>query len=167
MPIPYLKLAIVALSAIVGFGTGWTVHGWMRDSADLAQLEAGQKATEAAVAEAKKIVALRQANTEAAAQLEIERNKETRVVERLIVDEVIKYVQTPAASNCALDANGVRIINASARVPATPEATGTPDARPATINAARVVQSVTYNYGICIENANQLKALQDWIKANG
>lgn len=164
-PIPYFNLAVYALIAAIGFGAGWKVNGWRHDAADLARMEADQIAIQAAAEKARKIVELRQERTDIAAQLEIERNKETRVVERIVTDEVIKYVQTPAATQCAVDADGVRIINAAARVPTIPQATGTPDDGARGVTAARLVPSVTDNYAVCNRNSNQLKALQDWVRA--
>lgn len=159
-PIPYFKLAAVALSAIVGFGIGWKVNGWRHDAADLAQMEADQRAIQAAVEQAKKVQALREANTEAAAQLEIERNRQAETVVKEVIRDVIRYVQTPAASDCGIDGIGVRIINQSAGVPTLPEGTSTPDA-----TAGAVVASVTDNYAACTKNSNQLIALQDWVRA--
>lgn len=158
--IPYFKLATYALAVIVGFGMGWKVNGWRHDAADLAQMEADQRAIQAAVEQAKKVQSLREANTEAAAQLEIERDRQAETVVKEVIRDVIRYVQTPAASDCGIDAVGVRIINASAGVPALPEGTATPDA-----TAGAVVASVTDNYATCTKHSNQLRALQDWIKA--
>ena len=161
---PYFKLATYALTAVIAFGVGWQVHSWKADAADLARMEADQAAIEAAAEQARKVVELRQARTDLAAELEIERAKEARVVERIVIDEVIKYVQTPAASQCGVDADGVRIINRAA-VPAVPQAPGQPDDRAGDATAARIVQSVTDNYAACYRVRNQLLALQDWVRA--
>jgi hypothetical protein len=158
--IPYFKLAAIALSAIVGFGIGWKVNGWRHDAIGLARMEADQKAIEASVENAKKVQALREANTEKAAQLEIERERQAQTIVKEVIRDVIQYVQTPAASNCGIDPDGVRIINKAAGVPALPETSGTSDA-----TAGAVVASVTDNYGTCTKNSNQLSALQDWIRA--
>ena len=160
IPSLYLKLAIYALVAAVGFGAGWKVNGWRYDAADLAQMEADQQAIEAAVEQAKKVQALREANTEAAAQLEIERNRQAETVVKEVIRDVIRYVQTPGAAHCGINGNGVRIINASAGLPALPEGAATPDA-----TAGAVVASVTDNYATCTQNSNQLRALQDWVRA--
>lgn len=164
-PIPYFNLAVYALIAAIGFGAGWKINGWRHDAADLARMEADQIAIQAAAEKARKIVELRQARTDIAAQLEIERNKETRVVERIVTDEVIKYVQTPAATQCAVDGNGVRIINSAARVPPVSKTSGESNAGARDATAANVVQSVTNNYATCHRVRNQLLALQDWVRA--
>jgi len=158
--IPYFKLATYALVALLGFGMGWKVNGWRHDAIDLARMEADQKAIEASVENAKKVQALREANTEKAAQLEIERERQAQTIVKEVIRDVIQYVQTPAASNCGIDPNGVRIINKAAGVPALPE---TP--RPSNASAGAVVASVTENYSTCKKNANRLKSLQEWITA--
>lgn len=128
LPAPYFRLASYALILVIGFGIGWKVNGWRHDAADLARMEADQKAIQAAAEQARKVADLRAQRTEIAAQLEIERNREARVVERTVTNDVIKYVQTPAAAQCGIDPDGVRIINAAASgVPGT-ETAGTPDA---------------------------------------
>ena len=160
-PIPYLKLATYALSAIIGFGIGWKIHSWKADAAALAQMEADNKAVQAAVEQAKKIASLRDANIQTAAQLEIERNKAAQIVTKEVIRDVIRYVQKPSSQSVCLDSDGVRLINtASGGVPTDTNATGTSDA-----TAAAVVASVTDNYAICNSNANQLRALQDWVRA--
>lgn len=162
LPLPYLKLAIYAAILLAGFGTGWKVHSWKADAQSLAQMEADQKAIQAHVDEVKKVEALRQANIETAALLEIERDRAAKTVERVITNDVIKYVQTPASTQCGIDPTGVRLINtaASGRLPEDTDTTSKAHA-----SAAAVVTSVTSNYSTCNENANQLIALQDWVRA--
>lgn len=166
MPSLYLKLASHVLVAILAFGMGWKVESWKRDSQDLAQLEADQKAIQASVEQSKRIIAERQSRIETAALLEIERTRTARVVERVITNDVIKYVQTPFAAKCCLDPAGLRIINSAASGMPADTSTAIPsDAGTTTITVAQVVASVTENYLTCAETRNQLIALQDWVRA--
>lgn len=157
---PYFRLAVYAVLVVIGFGIGWKVNGWRHDAADLAQMEADQAAIQVAAEQARKVAELRQARTDIAAQLEIERDRKAETVVKEVIRDVIRYVQTPAASDCGIDSVGVCIINASAGLPCLPEAAGTPDA-----TAGTVVASVTDNYATCTRNSNQLSALQDWARA--
>jgi hypothetical protein len=162
-----VKLAVLALVALIGFGTGWKVQGWRKDS-EIAEIAADiQAATDKARANTKRIEALQAQAADVAAVLEVERNKAARVVERVITNDVIKYVQRPGSQSCGVDSDGVRIINASAtgRLPTDTHASSAPDARATGVTAAAVVANVTDNYGVCHDNANQLRALQAWVRA--
>lgn len=46
--------------------------------------------------------------------LEHERNKAADIVERVITEEVVRYVQTPGAHSGGVNVDGVRLINAAA-----------------------------------------------------
>jgi hypothetical protein len=167
IPTLYIKLAVIGIAALLGFLAGWQVNGWRHDALALADMALEQRAIDASVAQAKLLIAERKAKTDTAALLDIERTRTAKTVERTVTNEIIKYVQTPAATNrCGLDSAGVRIINTAARVPADIPA-GQPDAGTGAVTAAGVVQSVTTNYGICHGIRNQLLALQDWVRASG
>jgi len=163
-----IRLAVYALLASVCFGAGWTVQGWRKDTqiADVAY--EAQAARSDAIANAKAIEDAQAAGQAFAEALAVEREAKTRVVKTEITRDVIKYVQRASSqSACSgLDADGVRLINTSAtgRMPTDTFATSAPDARAAGVTAAAVVASVTGNYGVCNDNANQLRALQDWVR---
>lgn len=169
LPLPYLKLVTYALAVAVGFGMGWKVNGWRYDAAALAEMEAEQAAIEASAEQARKLleaqVQLRDERLQAAAVLEVERSKQAEIVTREVTRDVIKYVNSPGAAVRCLDADGVRILNAAAAGVPQVETSGTPDAGAATATAARVVESVAENYSVCHANSNQLRALQDWVRA--
>lgn len=163
----YLRLAAYVVVALIAFGTGWTVQGWRKDG-EIAGIAAdAQAATDRARANTKRIEALQAQAANAAAVLEVERNKQARVVERVITNDVIKYVQKPGSQSCGVDGDGLRIINASAagRLPTDTHAAAAPDGRAAGVTAAAVVANVTDNYSTCHANADQLRALQDWVRA--
>jgi hypothetical protein len=158
-------MAVYALIAALCFGVGWKVQGWRKDSQIADMVSEAQSARDMAIANARALEAAQNARAEVAAALEVERNKEARIVERVITNDVIKYVQRTGSQSCGVDADGVRIINASAasRMPENTDTAAAPDARAAAATAAAVVHSVTDNYATCHANANQLRALQDWV----
>ena len=126
-------------------------------------LEAEKKARD----DVKKIEALRETAINAAGQLAAERVKKNKIVEKVITNDVIRYVQTPGAAKCGVDADGVRIINAAAagRLPESADTSAAPDATAGGVTAARVVASVAGNYGTCRETRQQLIDLQGWVTA--
>jgi len=162
-----VNVAVYALIAALCFGAGWKVQGWRKDNQIAGMVSQAQAARHAALADARALENAQNARQEVAAALEVERNKEARIVEKVITNDVIKYVQRPSSQSCGVDADGVRIINASAasRMPEATDTARAPDASPAAATAAAVVHSVTDNYNTCHANANQLRALQDWVHA--
>lgn len=94
------------------------------------------------------------------------KQKRQEVIERVITNEVIKYVQTPVSAKCGLDANGVRIVNlaASGDLSRDTESAGGTARAAEGVSAAVVVSTVTENYGACHETRNRLIALQSWVK---
>lgn len=130
MPSLYMRIAVYALIALFGFGMGWKINGWRHDAADLVEMEAEQRDIEQAVERERKIVELRDARLQVVAQLDVERQRKAQVEERIVDREIIKYVQSPGAARCALDAGGVRIINLAAgnAMPLDTRADASPDA---------------------------------------
>lgn len=97
------------------------------------------------------------------------RSQKRETVEKVVTNEIIKYVQTDAAANCGLDANGVRIhdIAASGELPSPAITTAPPDAGAGGSSAAEVIQVVAGNYGICHQARDRLLSLQDWMRDSG
>jgi len=156
----YLYPALFAL----GLAAGWYGHSLVSD-AEIAQLHsAASEAREKSIMDARKIEALLDDAVVTAAALDAERKRKAKIVETVITEEVIKYVQTPGSRNCAVDSAGVRIIDAAAagRVPENPAAATRSDAG---ATGAQVVETVAANYGTCHSIANQLRALQAWALA--
>jgi hypothetical protein len=167
IPTLYLRVAAYALVAVLAFGCGWKVQGWRKDSqiADIAaDAQAARDDARARARAAEEAQAASQAFAEA---LAVEREAKTQIVEKEITRNVIKYVQKPSSQSKCLDSDGVRLHNASAagRVSEDAGTTSKPDAGATGATAASVVSTVTDNYATCHANANQLRALQDWVRA--
>jgi hypothetical protein len=161
MPTLYIKLASYALVALLAFAGGWKIGSALKDRQILALQTNAQEAREKQLA-ANRLIEQAQEQKEAiAAALEIERNKAAQVITKEVIRDVIKYVQKPSSQSVCLDSDGVRLLNTAATrgVPESTDSTSTPNA-----TAAAVVASVTDNYATCHTNANQLSALQDWVR---
>lgn len=78
-----------------------------------------------------------------------------------IVREVEKLVPVGV---CTLDAR-FRVLHDAAAVGRLPRATAGVDGAGEAVDQAAAARTVAENYGICHENAEQLTALQGWIKA--
>jgi len=127
-------ILVLGLVAVASFGLGCKVGSALKDRQIIALQAKAQEAREKQLANLRAIEQEREAKEAVAAALEIERSKQAQVIERTVTRDVIKYVRTPAAAVPCLDDAGLRIINAAARVPDI-EATGRPDAKPATTGA--------------------------------
>lgn len=161
------KMIAIALVASVSFLVGWQVNGWRKDGQIHEINVAAQESAEQARKQVEAQEVARALQHSITAALDVERQNEAKVVERVVVNEVIKYVQTPGAAQCGVDATGVRLINTarSGRVSKDADSAGPSDAATGRATAAEVVTSVTQNYGICVATQNQLLALQDWVRA--
>ena len=157
-----VKLALSIGLLAASFAAGWS---W-RDA--IADKDAARTAQEAAQAQTKaserlrKIEQLNAENAALVAQNAALRNQEREVITNTITNEVIRYVQTPSATVCALDADGVRIHNAAASgdVSGLSGPSSGFDA-----SAAEVVTTVTANYATCHAVRDQLVSLQEWVRS--
>lgn len=161
-----VKCLILSAALAVGFTAGWQAQGWRKDAELLQVQQVAQKAAQVArdaVAAQEAAVDLAQRT---AAELAVEKRREAKIVERVITNDVIKYVQTSGAGRCGVDGHGVRIIDAAAsgRMPEDPGTAGTPDGGAGDATAGEVVASVTGNYAICHETRQQLVELQGWVR---
>lgn len=162
----YLRAAICALLVGLGFIGGWKFNGWRKDAQIFAMQQQTQTDRENALINMKQIEDEQRARLSIASELEVERAKKAKVIEKVITNDVIKYVQTPGAARCGIDANGVRIINhAAIGLPKDSDTAGQSDAGTTDVTAATVVANVTQNYAMCDETRRQLIALQDWARA--
>lgn len=95
-----------------------------------------------------------------------DKREKARVIAKTITQEVIRYVQTPAAADFGVDADGVRIIDAAAsrRVPANTRDTAPSDDDTAGATAGEIVASVAGNYDTCNDTREQLIELQAWVR---
>jgi hypothetical protein len=93
-------LVVGALSAAIAFGSGWTVQGWKRDSADLSRQE-----------DAAELVRLRARTADAAAVSNEEFKERERVVYQTITETVDRIVERPVYRNICLDPDGLRALS--------------------------------------------------------
>ena len=155
IPWPYRLLALAALAAaLVGVGwlkgAGHVQHQWdaeiTRQAALAAQVKHQQ--AEASVRVVTKYV---------------DRIKVVREKGDAIIKEVPLYVPVEADAACTINRGFVRLHDAAATY-AIPRASRVADARPADITLSTVATTLVDNYQRCHENAEQLIALQDWVR---
>lgn len=113
-----------------------------------------------------------QAATERARQAEATVKVVTQYVDRVrvvrakgdtIIREVPVYVPLQADAACPINHGFVRLHDAAASGE-LPEPTRDPDAPAPGLALSTVAETVTTNYQTCHENAEQLRALQEWIR---
>lgn len=155
IPWPYRWLAVAALAvALIGFG-------WNK-GADHVQAQwdaATQKQTLQATA-------VRQRQAEATVKVVtqyIDRVRIVREKDETIIKEVPVYVPVQADAACTINRGFVRLHDAAA-AGELPEAARDADATAAGLALSTVATTVTANYQTCHENAEQLRALQTWIR---
>ena len=152
---PYRLLALAALGiALFGFG-------WLKGASHVqAQWDSSTAAQQQALAKAQ----IRQA--EATVQVVtqyIDRIQVVREKGDTLIQEVPVYVPIQADAACTVHRGFVSLHDAAAagELPTTP---GDPDAPAEGLALSDVAATVVSNYQTCHENAEQLKALQDWIR---
>lgn len=156
IPWPYRWLAVAAL-AVVLIGFGW-VKG----------VEHVQAKWDAAVRqETLHAATVRQKQAEATVKVVTKYVDRVRVVREegdTIIKEVPVYVPVQADAACTINRGFVRLHDAAA-AGELPEPAGDADAPAAGIALSAVAGTVAVNYQTCHENAEQLRALQAWVKA--
>ena len=155
IPWPYRLLAMAALAvALVGFG--WVKGaGHVQAEWDFAT---GKQALQVAVFNQRQAEATVQVVTKY-----VDRVKVVRETGDTIIKEVPVYVPAEADAACVLSRGFVRLHDAAA-AGRLPQAAGAADALPAGIALSAVAGTVADNYERCHENAEQLTALQSWIR---
>ena len=81
----------------------------------------------------------------------------------VIVKHVPKYITKESDANCVIPKSFV-VLHDSASRNEIPDAAGTIDDSASTTKLSTVIETVAGNYTIYYETAEQLKALQDWVK---
>lgn len=170
-----LKLGPYAIAAILAGWLGWEWRDRAADAEALAhvnqiqnmQLQAQAAATTASE-QARALEQLQAERASAIAEAAALRNQEREVVERVITEEVIRYVESPDVVRVSLPGEWVRIhdlaaTGRNASLPAPPGAAGIPYAIPAPVTDARALAVTTGNYATCHAIADQLAALQAWV----
>ena len=155
IPWPYRWLALVLLAAaLIGFG-------WIKGAGHVqAQWDAAiQKQT-------LQIAAIRERQAQATVKVVTQYVDRVRVVREkgeTIIKEVPVYVPVQADAACTINRGFVRLHDAAAEG-RTPEPARDTDAAAAGIALSAVAGTVASNYQTCFETAEQLRALQVWIK---
>lgn len=155
IPWPYRLLALALLAvALIGFG-------WIKGAGHV------QAKWDAAVQQQTLHAAtVRQRQAEATVKVVTEYVDRVRVVREkgdTIIREVPVYVPAQADAACSINRGFVRLHDAAAAGD-LPEPAGDADATAAGIALSTVAETVAGNYQSCHENAEQLRALQTWVR---
>ena len=155
IPWPYRLLALAALGlALVGFG-------WVKGAGHV------QAQWDAAVQQqALQATAVREEQAQATVEVITEYVDRVRVVREkgdTIIKEVPVYVPVQADAACTINRGFVRLHDAAA-AGALPEPARDADAAAADIALSTVAATVATNYQTCHETAEQLRALQTWVR---
>ncbi len=158
IPWPYRLVALAALGLVlVGFG-------WVKGASHVqAQWDAAvhQQTLQGA--------AIRERQAQATVKVVTEYVDRVRVVREkgdTIIKEVPVYVSVQADAACTINRGFVRLHDAAA-AGELPEPVGDADAAAADIALSTVAGTVAANYRTCHENAEQLIALQAWVREMG
>ena len=156
IPWPYRLLAIAALGvALVGLG-------WIKGASHVqAQWDTAvqQQALQAAAAARERQA---QATVKVVTQY-VDRVRVVREKGDTIIKEIPVYVPVQADAACTINRGFVRLHDAAA-AGELPEPARDADAAAAGIALSAVAGTLAANYQTCHENAEQLRALQVWIK---
>ena len=155
IPRPYRWLAIAALAVAL------TGLGWVKGAGHV------QSQWDAAVhQQTLQIAAVRQRQAEATVQVVTRYVDRVRVVREkgdTIIKEVPIYVPVQADAACTINRGFVRLHDAAAAGELLKPA-GDADAPAAGLALSAVAGTVAGNYQSCHENAEQLRALQAWVR---
>lgn len=77
-------------------------------------------------------------------------------------DAISKYVNSNADAKCQLP-NSFSVLHDAAAKNELPDSTGAVDARTSEVKLSEATTTIIANYGICNQNSEQLKALQEWV----
>ena len=155
IPWPYRLLAFAAIGvALVGFG-------WIKGASHV------QVQWDAAIQQqALHVGAVRERQAQATVKVVTQYVDRVRVVREkgeIIIKEVPVYVPVQADAACTINRGFVRLHDAAA-AGELPEPARDADAAAAGIALSAVAGTVAANYQTCHENAEQLRALQGWVR---
>ena len=155
IPWPYRLLALAALGvALVGFG-------WIKGASHVqAQWDAAvhQQTLQGAAIRERQAQATVQVVTEYVDRVRVGRERGDTIIK-----EVPVYVSVQADAACTINRGFVRMHDAAAAGD-LPEPARDTDAAAAGIALSAVAGTVAANYQTCHENAEQLRALQGWVR---
>jgi len=152
---PYRLLALAAFGiALFGFG-------WLKGTSDVqAQWDAATAAQQQAQAQAQ----ISQAETTVQVVTQyVDRIQVVREKGDTLIQEIPVYVPIQADAACTVHRGFVRLHDAAAAGD-LPEPARDADAPAEGLALSAVAATVVTNYQTCHENAEQLRALQDWIR---
>jgi len=91
----------------------------------------------------------------------------TKYIDRVTVvkeinNEITKYVTNEVDSKCQLP-NSFSVLHDAAAKNELPNPTGAVDAKASEVKLSKATSTIIANYGICYQNAEQLKSLQEWV----
>ena len=155
IPWPYRLLALAALG-IALFGFGW-LKGARHVQAQWDAATAVQQLAQAQV-QTRQAQATVQVVTRYVDRIQIVREKGDTLIQEIPV-----YVPVQADAACTVH-RGFVSLHDGAAAGELPTAPGDPDAPAEGLALSAVAATVVTNYQTCHENAEQLKALQDWIR---
>jgi len=152
---PYRLLALAAFGiAVFGFG-------WLKGAS---HVQAQWDAASAAQQQAQAQVQIRQAQATAQVVTQyVDRIQVVREKGDTLIQEVSVYVPVQSDAACTVHRGFVSLHDAAA-AGELPTAPGDIDAPAEGLALSAVAATVVTNYQTCHENAEQLKALQDWIR---
>ncbi len=165
-----IKLAAAAIALILAFGTGWKIRAWKADSdiaalnAQIAKMISDAKDKQLQFQEQATSLEHVQADLTAANAATIAAKQEKQKVKTITVTkEVVRYAQNPDRPVVLLDADWVRLHNlaaSGAELSTTTTPTGQPDDTTGIVTDADALQTVTSNYGTCLDSALKLEGMQ-------
>ena len=152
---PYRLLALTALCIVI-FGFGW-LKGASHVQAQWDAATAAQRQAQAQV-QIQQAEATVQVVTQYVDRIQVVREKGDTILK-----EVPIYVPVQADAACTIYRGAVSLHDAAA-TGELPEPSRDPDASAEGLALSALAATVVSNYQTCHENAEQLKALQDWIR---
>lgn len=92
----------------------------------------------------------------------------TKYVDKITVvkeknNEIAKYINQDADAKCQLP-NSFSVLHDAAAKNELPDSTRATDASASGVKLSEATTTIVGNYGICNQNSEQLKALQEWIR---
>lgn len=155
IPAPYrwlaMALLVAAACALAWFKGAAHVH-------DQWDLENARQTAAVAKRAAARAVATVQVVTRYVDRVQVVRDTTTATLA-----EVPAHVTPDDDARCTVNRGFVRLHDAAA-AGRVPDPTGETDAAPAGIALSAAAHRVAENYGACLQNAEQLIALQDWVR---
>ncbi len=143
----------------------WTIRLPDSPSAQLAVLEAAERA---AAARVRSQEAQSATISSTAGQREQGAQVTIRTVYRTIHDEIPTYIDRTAVAACTVPTGYIRLFNAGARgidPGQVPDPSGRSDESASGVDLDTVASFTLANDAIALANAEQLSALQDWIRS--